>query len=523
MKNLRNRNAPPNADLVQVYLESSWDIVTAVYGSLAWLENIADAIAAGDLQDFLAIGDIDTLAKLNAIVTDATLGDASDFATAAQGALADNSMQLPIASQGEAEAGVDNVKPMTALRTAQAIAILAAGIQHEYAGLAAPGVNDDTLAGFSAGSTWFDTSVNPDEIYRCIDPTAAAAVWIKTSLTIDELALVASTGNSDDLIEGAAKLLMTVAERNKLTGIESGATGDLTGAEIKTLYEGEADTNAFTDLLIAKLNGIEAAAQVNVALASQAEAEAGVEATKTMTALRVAQAIALGGGAGGLAAVYKDAAYVASAADYIMADTATNGIWTLTLPAGPSLNDLVIIRDCTGNCGQAKIIIDGDGADTINSNLTFDLNHPYAEVALIWDGTEWVTGLSGMFIQGPTEHMTFALSDETSDLAVLPAALTTRTPYEFFLTGVRAHVNVAPVGAAIEVDINDGGISILTSPLTIDDGEKTSTTSVVSNPMGITVTIFGDDDELVFDIDQVGVGTPGKGLKVTLIGYRTQI
>ena len=41
-----------------------------------------------------------------------------------------------------------------------------------------------------------------------------------------------------------------------------------------------------------KLNGIEAGAQVNADLASQAEAEAGVENTKTMTALRTAQAIA---------------------------------------------------------------------------------------------------------------------------------------------------------------------------------------------------------------------------------------
>jgi hypothetical protein len=34
MKNLRNKNQPPNADLVQRYLESSWDIVYAVYLAL---------------------------------------------------------------------------------------------------------------------------------------------------------------------------------------------------------------------------------------------------------------------------------------------------------------------------------------------------------------------------------------------------------------------------------------------------------------------------------------------------------
>jgi hypothetical protein len=46
----------------------------------------------------------------------------------------------------------------------------------------------------------------------------------------------------------------------KLDGIETAATADQTGAEIKALYEAEAD--AFTDVLLAKLNGIEALADV---------------------------------------------------------------------------------------------------------------------------------------------------------------------------------------------------------------------------------------------------------------------
>lgn len=33
----------------------------------------------------------------------------------------------------------------------------------------------------------------------------------------------------------------------KLDGIEDNATADLTGSEIKSLYEAESDTNAFTD------------------------------------------------------------------------------------------------------------------------------------------------------------------------------------------------------------------------------------------------------------------------------------
>ena len=50
------------------------------------------------------------------------------------------------------------------------------------------------------------------------------------------------------------------ADGTKLDGIESNATADQTGAQIKSLYEAESDTNAFTDALLTKLNGIAASA-----------------------------------------------------------------------------------------------------------------------------------------------------------------------------------------------------------------------------------------------------------------------
>ena len=70
-----------------------------------------------------------------------------------------------------------------------------------------------------------------------------------------------STGSveTEDILDGAitdAKLNST-----KLDGIESGATADQTGAQIKALYEAEA--NAFTDALKTKLDGIEASATTN--------------------------------------------------------------------------------------------------------------------------------------------------------------------------------------------------------------------------------------------------------------------
>lgn len=60
----------------------------------------------------------------------------------------------------------------------------------------------------------------------------------------------------------------TAAQLTKLDGVESGATADQTGSEIKSAYEGESDTNAFTDAEKTKLSGIETGATADQDLSS---------------------------------------------------------------------------------------------------------------------------------------------------------------------------------------------------------------------------------------------------------------
>lgn len=120
---------------------------------------------------------------------------------------------------------------------------------------------------------------------------------------------------------------------------------------------------------------------------------------------------------------------------------------------------------------------------------------------------------------GREVQITVALSDETTDLTTGTAKLTMRMPFAMTLTAVRANVNTAPVGATVIVDINEAGSTILSTKLSIDASEKTSTTAAAAAV--ISDAALADDAEITFDIDQVGSSTPGKGLKVTLIGYRT--
>jgi hypothetical protein len=67
------------------------------------------------------------------------------------------------------------------------------------------------------------------------------------------------------------------------------------------------------------------------------------------------------------------------------------------------------------------------------------------------------------------------------------------------------------------VDINESGASILSTKLSIDNSEKTSTTA--ATPCVISDGALADDAEITIDVDQIGDGT-AKGLKITLIGTR---
>lgn len=112
-----------------------------------------------------------------------------------------------------------------------------------------------------------------------------------------------------------------------------------------------------------------------------------------------------------------------------------------------------------------------------------------------------------------------ALSDETTALTTGTDVVTIRAPFAMTLTNVRASVNTAPVGSAIIVDINEAGTTILSTKLTIDASETTSTTAATAAV--ISDASIADDAEISFNVVQIGSSTAGAGLKAMLIGYPT--
>jgi hypothetical protein len=115
-------------------------------------------------------------------------------------------------------------------------------------------------------------------------------------------------------------------------------------------------------------------------------------------------------------------------------------------------------------------------------------------------------------------ELVVAASDEGTALTAGTAKITFRMPRAVTLTAVRASLTTAQAsGSIFTVDINEGGVSILSTKLTIDNTEKTSTTA--ATPPVISDANLADDAEMTIDIDQIGNGT-ATGLKVTLIGTR---
>lgn len=112
---------------------------------------------------------------------------------------------------------------------------------------------------------------------------------------------------------------------------------------------------------------------------------------------------------------------------------------------------------------------------------------------------------------GGLPYLGISVSDELLDLTTA-AQITFRWPGAYTLTDLRANVNTAPTGAAIQVDVLQSGVSILTSPLTIDPGDETSIGS--ASPVVIGNPNLLDDAEVVIDVTQIGSVNAGRGLKV---------
>jgi hypothetical protein len=112
--------------------------------------------------------------------------------------------------------------------------------------------------------------------------------------------------------------------------------------------------------------------------------------------------------------------------------------------------------------------------------------------------------------------MMVAISDESTALTTGPTKMTIRMPWAMTLTSVKSSLTTASSSGLVTVDINEGGSTILSTKLSIDSGEKTSTTAATAAV--ISDSALANDAEITFDIDAAGTGATG--LKVYMTGLR---
>jgi len=180
---------------------------------------------------------------------------------------------------------------------------------------------------------------------------------------------------------------------------------------------------------------------------------------------------------------------------YVWDGSAWTSLGTLAGPQGPA--------GATGPAGA-----DGaDGADGVGVITGGTTGQVLAKASNTDYDTEWVT-------QTEQDAYIIACSDEATALTTGTNKARFRMPFAGTLTAVKASVNTAPVGSTLVVDINESGTSVLSTKLSIDASETTSATAAV--PAVISDSALADDSIISIDIDQIGSGTAGEGLKVTL-------
>jgi hypothetical protein len=131
------------------------------------------------------------------------------------------------------------------------------------------------------------------------------------------------------------------------------------------------------------------------------------------------------------------------------------------------------------------------------------------------DSSSWVIA-NAPPVSTRTEFFTVAVSDETTAITTGVAKTTFRMPFALTLSEMRASLSTASSSGIPTIDVNEGGVSIFSTRLTIDAGEKTSITAAAAAV--ISDTALADDAEITIDIDVAGTGA--RGLKVTFLGTR---
>jgi len=183
---------------------------------------------------------------------------------------------------------------------------------------------------------------------------------------------------------------ITPANLRTMINVEDGATADQSNSEIKTAYEANSDTNAFTDALLSKLNGI-AASATNVTNTNQLTNGAGfITATLTNEQVQdIVGGMVTGNTESGITVTYQDSdgtldfvvgtlnqnttgtsgGFTAGSASNLNSGTLPDARFPSTLPAVDGSNLTGISAGATGG-GSDECFYENSQTITTNYTIT---------------------------------------------------------------------------------------------------------------------------------------------------------
>lgn len=178
------------------------------------------------------------------------------------------------------------------------------------------------------------------------------------------------------------------------------------------------------------------------------------------------------------------------------------------------------LTETPGSLAACQVYIGGvrqtPGTDyTVSAGvLTFNAAPP--------SGTATVLAVYGSTVATETvleNCFAVAASDEITAITTGTAKVTAHIPYAMTITDLYAGLTTPQTsGSIFTVDVNVNGSTILSTKLTINNGEYTSLTAATARV--ITSLTLAKGDRISVDVDQIGDGT-AKGLKVYIVGVPT--
>lgn len=252
----------------------------------------------------------------------------------------------------------------------------------------------------------------------------------------------------------------------------------------------------------------------------------GTNTTQIATTAFVQQELGSLGGGSGLTPIKitnANSPYAASSGELIQVD-ASGGAVVITAPASGSDIYFGIVDYGSSISSTNTVTVNRQGSDTfvngVETSIVLNSANSFAFFSL--DSTDTVYQIgpwSDAQDEGSLrETIIVSLGDEDTAIEVGTGIVTFRIPFSLTLEEIKASSNTAPTGANLIIDINQDGTSILSTKLSIDAGEKTSSTA--TTPAVISTSALVEDSEISFDFDQVGSSVAGAGIKVYLMGTR---